>query len=217
MPRFLLNKNQTGGLRMSKETEEMEVSEKSKKGEILDAYYKLLNQIEKTKNVNPREEVKKKEEQKTVERVKDISFEKIINQMGSLKIQISQSLDSLEDRLSSEFRRLTDLQQTLLIEESNLEEVHQIQKNADSLSALLLAQEHYEDEFNKRIAHEEEAFEIEFEEKKFEKQKEIEQFESDLKERESQVNKERKREEEEYQYQLKIKRDQPAHFLSSLE
>ena len=55
-------------------------------------------------------------------------------------MNLGTSLDKLEEKLVNEYKILENLQQAIAVEKKNLEELYQISANADSLSALILAQ-----------------------------------------------------------------------------
>ena len=183
-----------------------EISPKSTKNEILEAYNELF---EKSKEQKPmdRQAIKKNEEEKQI--VKDASqqsSEKIIKGLADLKLDIGKSLDSLEEKLVAQYKKLTELQQAINIETKNIEEVYEIKLNADSLGALLLAQKEKKAEFEADIEQKKGDFDTEMTEKKSQWGREQEIFESAKKEREVQTKKERQREEEEYSYNLKLNR-----------
>lgn len=101
--------------------------------------------------------------------------------------------------MDAEYRQLVDLQAAKLIESQNIKDLYGIKENADSLSALLLAQR------NRKAQ-----FEQEMEETK--KHWELEQaaFEQLGKERKETVNRDRQREEEEYAYDTQLQRKKDA-------
>jgi len=104
------------------------------------------------KNVTPREEKQKKEEEVILEEVKDISLEKILPSITETKLQIAKFFDSIEERMSDHYKKHSNLLTAIKLEEKNLEDVHQIQVNADSLAALLEGQSKYKEEFDIEMA-----------------------------------------------------------------
>jgi len=183
-----------------------EISPKSTKNEILEAYNELFEKVKEQKPMD-RQAIKKKEEEKQI--VKDASqqsSEKIIKGLADLKLDIGKSLDSLEEKLVAQYKKLTELQQAINIETKNLEEVYEIKLNTDSLAAVLLAQKEKKAGFEADIEEKKRDFETKMTEKKSQWEKEQWTFESAKKEREAQTKKERQREEEEYSYNLKLNR-----------
>ncbi len=184
----------------------LDISEKSKKNEILDAYYELLGKVSSTKSVSNQEEKQKKDNEEVVMRAASFDTEYIVNNLAKTKLDIVQGLGTLEKKLTEEYGRLNDLQAAISIETNNLKEVHEINKNADSLAALLLAQKEYKNRFDTEMMQKKENLEEEINYKKNFWKNEQELYEKDKKELELRVKKERTREEEEYRYTITMER-----------
>ncbi len=112
----------------------------------------------------------------------------------------------MEQRLVAEYRRLNDLQEAIKLESVELEELHQIKKNVNTLNAILLAQKEYKARFEQEMQQEENDFALEVGTKRVQWAKEQEGMESERKERELRIKKERAREEEEYRYTTMLER-----------
>lgn len=190
-----------------------EISEKSKKNEIYDAYQELLAKIHATKEVSHQEIKKQQDQEVLVTKASEFKVDKIVANIADVKLSIGQSLDTLEQRLIGEYRRLSELQEAITLETKNLKELHEIDKNVNTLNALLSAQKEYKTRFEQQIETEQKTFEEEIEHKKALWKKEQEEFEIERKERDLRIKKERTREEEEYRYtvQLERKKDQDAY------
>ena len=119
---------------------QQDISPKNTKNEILEAYQELLKQVDKTSQESYQDTKKKQETAKMVTKASEFTVNKIVNNLTQLKLSANEELDALEQKLTSEYRRLQDLQSAIEIEKANLEELHQIKTNANSLAALLLAQ-----------------------------------------------------------------------------
>jgi hypothetical protein len=190
-----------------------EVSIKSKKSDILDAYENLLKQVRKEKQVNPQEEKEKQQNKSLIETVSKHTPKNMIGSIAELKILIGNNLDLLEQKLLEEYRKLNDLQESIKIESKNIEELYGIKKNSDSLATLILAQKNLKDEFELEIKNKKEEFDEEMEETKKSWRKKKEEMEKEYKELQ-QINETRKRrEEEEYNYNLQLarKKDQDTY------
>jgi hypothetical protein len=183
-----------------------DISVKSTKNEILQAYNELLTKIKEEKPFDRKEERKKEEEKKIIKGASQNSVEKIVKGLAEIKLEIGTALDTLEERLIKEFKKLTELQQAIEIEQKELEEIHEIKVNADSLAALLRAQKEKRSEFDMEMEEKKGAFETEMAQKRLEWKKEQEDYDLSRKERDMKVKKEREREEEEYSYALQLKR-----------
>ena len=173
---------------------EKKITVKSTKSELLEAYNELLKKAE-SKDEDPNVKQKQQTESKIINAVSGISTEAIFKQFTDLKINLTSDLSQLEEKTTTAFKEYENLQNAISIEKKNLEELYEINVNAHSLSALLLAQKEKS-----------EAFEIEMKEKKQQYENEEEQRQISLKETKVVLEKDRKREDEEYQYNLKLAR-----------
>jgi hypothetical protein len=183
-----------------------DISPKSTKNEILQAYNELLTKIKEGKSLDRQAERKKEEEKRIIRDASQNSVEKIVKGLTEIKLDVGKSLDNLEEKLITEFKRLTELQQAIEIEKKELGEIHEIKVNADSLAALLQAQKEKRSQSEKEIEEKQTVFESEMAQKRLQWKKEQEDYELARKEREAKLKKEREREEEEYTYALQLKR-----------
>ncbi len=117
-----------------------EISEKSTKNQILQAYTETLAKLKEQKQDDRKADKKKDEENKIVKQASDNSVEKIVTGIGSAKIEIMSELDNVSEKLSLEFKKLEDIKKAIEIESNYLNEIYEIKTNADTLSALLTAQ-----------------------------------------------------------------------------
>lgn len=180
----------------------MEISEKSKKNEILAAYEELLKKVKEGSQTSHQQTIIKEKEETLVKTVTNMTEDKIVKKLAEVKINVGQSLDSLEQSLMEEYKKLSDLHTAIQIESKNLQEIHEIRKNADSLAALLLAQKEHKNRFEKEMTESRE---------KWEQEKEL--FEMKEKSFREDCKRKHAREEEEYYYafELKKKKDLDAY------
>ena len=191
-------------------SDEGEISLKSKKNEILDAYQKLLNQIKESKQVSHQEVKKKQDEDRVMAKAYEYNSERIIGNIADVKSQIGGSLDQLEQRLVAEYRRLSELQDAIKLETTKLEDLRQITLDVDTLAAILQAQKAYQSRFEQLNAQETKEFEQAMQEKRAAWKKEQEEVELERKEHAAKTHKERMREDEEYRYTLQLERKKDA-------
>lgn len=130
----------------------MEISEKSKKNEILAAYEDLLKKVSQENQASHQQTIIREKEEALVQNAASITEDKIVKKLADVKINVGQALDALEQELTEEHKKLHDIRTAIAIESRNLEEVHEIRKNADSLAALLLAQKESKLRFEKEMA-----------------------------------------------------------------
>lgn len=205
-----------------------EISLKNTKAVIFEAYQEALRKLHNKKTENPQESVAKKTQQKNVDTATELSPENIVKSVAALKINLSGTLDKVEDMFLTEFRKFSDLKDAIQTETDHLAEIYQIKAEADSLAVMLLAQKEKQEEFESEknnqtalLQKQREDFQREMEEKRHAWEKEKAQRAEEAKEAAEQLKKARKREEEEYSYQVKISRkkeqDQYAEEKAKLE
>jgi hypothetical protein len=192
---------------------EPEITAKSTKNEILDAYNALLKKVKEQKPVDRQADKEKAEKKEIVETAAQSSVESIVKGLADLKLAITRSLDHLERQLIGESKKLHNLRQAIDIEQKNLEEIHEIRVDADSLAALLLAQAEKKQAFAAEMEQKRTELEAELTQKRLLWKKEQEDYERLKKERDEESKRTRQREEEEYAYNLKLtrKKDQDAY------
>ena len=187
-------------------SKEKEISVKNTKNELLDAYNELL---EKVKRQAPQDRKSQKETEEKVETVRlasSNSDEKIVKNIAELKLNIGSSLDNIEASLMTEYKKLTQLQESIKIENKNLNELYDISSNAHSLAALIQAQKEKKLQFEEERDATLEEFDNMMREKKLLWEKEQKEKEITSKEQESQIKKQKQREEDEYNYNLQLTR-----------
>ena len=182
------------------------ITEKSTKNEILDAYHELLAKVREQKTLDAKAVKKDAEEKEIVKTALDNSVEHIVKRHADLKLEIVNSMDSLEEKLIKEYKKLTELQQAIEVQTKLLKELYQITAEAESLSALVLAQEEKENAFDLQMEQKKGDFEAEMAQKRAQWKKEQDEYEAAKKERDALLKKERTREEEEYDYNLQLTR-----------
>lgn len=184
----------------------MEVSTKNTKNEILEAYEKLLKEVQQAKTNVPKQVQEEKQKQETVKKVADITQNTIIDNIGTLKSTLAKSLDDILSSLSGEFQKLEDIRAAINIEKQTLKDLYDLSANTDSLAAMLLTQKEKKETFEKEMSEAKESFSTDMSEKKAQWEEEKSKQKAEEKEYTDELNKRRKREEEEYQYKLKISR-----------
>lgn len=187
-----------------------EISTRSTKNEILDAYNDLLAKLKEQKSVDRKTEKAREEQSKIVEAASQNAPDRIVKALGETKLEIVKALDSLGERLMVEHKKLTDLQRAIEIETNNLHEMFEIKVNVDSLAALLQAQKEKKLSFDHEIEEKQTAFDAEMSQKRQQWKQEQETYELQKKERDAATKKEREREEEEYKYALAQRRKREA-------
>ena len=162
---------------------EKKVNMTNTKSEMLQAYNELMGKLKKqSEDAKTVQQRSKKEE--TVKLVSDLSVETISKNIGTLKANLADPLNNLEEQIIEAFKEFERIREAVKVEKENLEELYKITTEAHSLAALIAAQKKQKESF----------------------EEEMEQKRKGLKAEEEQRNREQKREEEEYKYNLKINR-----------
>lgn len=180
-----------------------EITPKSSKNEIFEAYQEMMDKIQEQTNQSPKQAKETEEKQKIVKTASGINFESIIKDTLNLKMSLNQALESIEKSLTTEWKKLTTIQEAISIEEQRLQDMYQIVANADSLSALINAQKEKKQKFEIEFQEEKSTMEKDISETRFVWNAESEEHKKTLKEQIESLKQQRIREEEEYQYNLK--------------
>lgn len=180
---------------MPEETERVpQVSDKNTKKDILSAYQQVVLQLrEKRKpEVKPEEKVIEKKMKNTVKTADELSLEGLNRSVNQVKTEFNSTLNGIMEKLEAELIRYQDVKQAVDIQEKELKEIYEIQKNASTLADLLELQE------NQKAG-----FENEMQQRRAQWQAERNKTEAEIREYQIQIEKERKREKEEYEYTIK--------------
>ena len=139
------------------------VSEKSKKSEVLAAYHDLLDEL---KEASQSPSKSKQEEKKAIEKSSELSCDGIITSLAEAKLNISKNLESLEMQLLNEYKKFSDLQKGIESSKKELEELHDITYQAETLTALIETQKRFKEETDQEVNESRKAFEEEMTKKK---------------------------------------------------
>lgn len=176
------------------------------KAEILDAYNDLLKKKESESNKNPKEQKAQEQKEETVKSAASLSAESIVKGLTDIKLNISASLDKVENSLLQEFNKLEKLQEAIRYESSYLEDLYGIKANTDSLAVLIAANKEKRQFFDKEMEDKKTIFDELMQEKKQGWEKEQKERTQQWKEEEELRKKLQKREEDEYKYLQNITR-----------
>ena len=127
------------------------ITPKSTKTEILDAYNKLIKEQECNISRDMLEEKEEIMKNTKIEQASKNDKKGIINKIAELKIEINSALDILSKNLIEEKGKFDEVQEAKKIESEKLKELYDIESNAKTLEALLLAQKKQEEEFKQKI------------------------------------------------------------------
>jgi hypothetical protein len=183
-----------------------DISTKNTKNEILDAYHEVLQRLKEAKKISKQEQRISEEKKEIIETASQQTTDDIVKNLAGLKLCLVKSVEEIEEKLLSNHKQLTILQQAIQIQTQDLAELHEIKVNAETLTALLLAQKEKSALFEKEMKDRQQSFDQEIIQKRALWKKEQEEFELHRKEQEVQGKKVRQREEDEYSYQRDLLR-----------
>ena len=136
------------------------------KAEILEAYNDLLKKKESESNKNPKEQKAQEQKEEIVKSATSLSAESIVKGLTDIKLNISASLDKVENSLLQEFNKLEKLQEAIRYESAYLEDLYGIKANADSLAVLIAANKEKRQFFDKEMEDKKSIFDEIMQEKK---------------------------------------------------
>lgn len=164
----------------------LNLSEKNTKAEILEAYQIILEQV----NLPQEETPKQKEDKKVLEKAKQETPDKIIQELTQLKLSVNQTINNLAEKLTSESEKLDTLQKAIASSEQELENTQKVKVGSENIYKLIELHSKKSQEFDQEISV-----------KKL-------VWQDEQKEYEERVKKERTREQSEYDYQKQQTRKQ---------
>lgn len=189
---------------MTRKESVMDVSVKSTKEQILAAYHKVLEQLNEKQVMTPQRQKKKEEERDTIDRAGDYSSESIIGDLANLKSKTIKQIDVISEELINQFQKLVSLKEVINLGQKHLQELYQINETANTLSALLQAQNQQKEQFQVEMEQQKQVFEEEMANKRLYWQQQNLQLEAEYKDKKAELEKARNREQEEYHYNLKL-------------
>lgn len=160
------------------------ISEKNTKGEILEAYSELIQQL----NQESFPEIRTPEEKTVLEKASNETVQKIVTDLGDLRVSINKTISELTDQLTGAAERLTTVQKAINITQTELTETNNIKIQAGLLQRMVVLQNQKQEEF----------------EKDMDLKRKV--WEDEQKDYEASSKRMRAREEEEYSYEQSIAR-----------
>jgi hypothetical protein len=137
---------------MTKKEEIIQVSPKSTKDQVLTAYNQVVKELEKKTMSNPIEEKKEKEKVEVLQKVAKFSSENILSELTTVKLSAIKTVDSLSELLLGEFQKLSNLQESIKLEQERLNELYQINQTTNTLAALIKTHSDQKEQFETWIA-----------------------------------------------------------------
>lgn len=130
------------------------VTERNTKKDIYAAYKAALKSVQDTNAANPdrRRSFQQTENEKVLQMTTETTPETIVKELGDFRLKANEVISSLEDQMVAKKQKLEQIQTAIGLAGDELKNVHGIVKEADSLAALVKAQEAEKESFNQEIA-----------------------------------------------------------------
>ncbi len=186
------------------------ISMANTKKEMLAAYQALVDKYEQERQQEqkPEDKIKERNQQKVVKEADELSATGVTKRIGELKSEVNNLITSLSDKLDGELQRYEQIKQAVAVQQQELEEIYDIQKQASSLSALIEAQRQRRQSFEQEMEEKREALEDEIRTTRERWEAEKQKHQAEIKERDAKETKERERQKEEYQYKFNREKQQ---------
>jgi hypothetical protein len=178
------------------------------KQEMLEAYNAVLKQMEAQREaeLKPEKRLEEKKSKEVIQVAESLSSEGVAREISTLKIETSKTLAQISDRLEEEVNKFKAIQSAIALKEKELQELYEIERSAVTLAALIESQNQKRESFESEMAEKKETLNQEIEALRAEREREKNDYEAEIKERDMAEKKRRDREKEEYEYSFK--RDQ---------
>jgi hypothetical protein len=132
-----------------------------------------------------------------------LSSEGIARETSNLKIETGKMLAQISDRLEEEVNKFRAIQSAIALKEKELQELYEIEKSAVTLAALIESQNQKRQQFESEMAEKKESLGQEIETLRAERERGKNDYEAEIKERDTAEKKRRDRDKEEYEYSFK--------------
>jgi len=178
------------------------ISMSNTKQEILEAYKELQKSLKEQKEAELKPE-KKAEEKKTQEVVKvadSLSVEGVTTAINSLRQEVNRMLGQIAERMEEEVSTFKSIKQAIEKKEKDFQELFEIEREAETLAALIETQHQKRREFDEEMSQKKAALQAEIETTRAEWKTEQAEHEAFVKEQAAEEKKKRDREKEEFAY-----------------
>jgi hypothetical protein len=200
----------------AKKGEPKKLSTSNTKQEMLDAYNAVVKQLREKDELElkPEKKIEEKRITEVLKAAEGVTTDAIATHVASLKTEVGKTLSQVSDKLEAEAEKLAKVQQAVEIKEKELRDLYAIEKEAQTLAALIQSQAQKREEFETRMVEDREAFESKMAAEKEAITRDIDTTrirwaeekkarEAEIKEFEAAEKKKREREKEEFDYGFK--------------
>lgn len=194
------------------------LTDKNTKTQILDAYYKLLSELEDQNAAkhDPAAEVKAKKTADTLKSAATTVGQSVEDQIAELQKSVQSVLVNLSGSFADKVKEYTTVEEAIAVKKAELKEVHDIEVQAFTLAALVNTQKELTDKHNNDFEVTQGKYNADLLEIKKQIADARETFAKELQEEKAKLNVERKREREEYEYNFNREKQKNEDELNDL-
>jgi len=184
---------------------EKKLSKTNTKQEMLDSYNALLQQLQEKErtDVKPQIEQEKKKSKEIIAMADSLSSEGVLQEISTLRVEMGKVLSQLTDKLDGEVHKYRNIKEAIELREKELKEIYDIEKESQTLAALIEAQAQEREEFEEQMKIRKDELEKEMQLMRDEWGNEKKVQEVKIKERDADDLKVQQRAREEFEYTFK--------------
>ncbi len=185
-----------------------DISMKNTKKELIEMIEKMQKKMgEKEKSTLNPEKVKTEAKTKEVlKKAEEVTSSDLSTHINGLKVAINQELSTLADKIESEAKKYTIIQESINLKQAELTEIYEIENQASSLAAIIESNHQAKEVFEADISLKRERLEKEIRDTRSSWEDEKKIYKEIQAEKKKNNEKEHKREEDEYAYNLQRSR-----------
>jgi len=190
---------------MERKKEPRKIAITNTKQEMLQAYNTLLKELETGQEgeLKPEKKIEEKKSREAVQLAESLTADGVGKEIAALKMEIGKILTGISDKLEDEVNRFIAIRNAIGAKEKDLAELFEIEKSAMSLAALIEAQNQKRQEFAAEMEEKKESLRMDIESTRAVWEKEQDDHDAAVKERDAAEKKRQTREKEEFDYAFK--------------
>ena len=190
---------------MDEKKEQKKLAMTNTKQEMIQAYNTILKQLEEKQagELRPEKKIEEKKTREAVQVAASLTTESVGKEIAELKLEIGRTLTRISDQLEGEVNRFVAIRSAITAKEKELQELYEIEKTAMSLAALIESQNQKRQEFAAEMENKKEILRQEIDTTRGAWEKEQEDYDAGVKERDAAEKKRQAREKEEFEYTFK--------------
>jgi hypothetical protein len=146
----------------AKKGEPKKLSTTNTKQEMLEAYNTVVKQLKEKEEteLKPEKKIEEKRVAEVLRTAEGVSMDGIATHVAGLKTEVGKMLSQISDKLEAEADKLSKVQQAVEIKERELRDLYAIEKEAQTLAALIQSQAQRREEFEAKMNADGEALEM---------------------------------------------------------